>query len=281
MAKIPIKDVLAYELDHPQIEEMPRSYLGMSQIGHECDRYLQFYFRWAGTIKIPRQIRRLFDFGHIAEKQITAELERVKCEIYDQQKEFIGFAGHWKGHIDGKIRYVPGREDFQYLLEFKTHNQKFFTKLKKEGVQKGFPKHYDQAQRYLAEEPDLDGIMYVGYNKNDSDYHIEFLERDESRIKELKLRESHVMFAETLLPRIGTGQISWHECRFCDFKQQCFDRKPIMETCRSCKNVEVREGGVFYCNWWDRPLELDWQKDGCDDYEFDNEFFDRAKTVSD
>lgn len=280
MAKIPVRDELAYELDHPRIEEMPRHYLGMSMIGDPCDRYLQLYFRWAGTITLDRRIRRLFDFGHIAEKQMTAELERIGCKIYEQQAEYVGFAGHWKGHSDGKITQVPGHYDKKLLLEYKTHNAKFFKQLQKEGVKKGFTKHYDQCQRYLAAEPDLDGIMYIGYSKNDSEYHIEFIPRDESRAKELKSREQHIMFAESLSPRIGTGQITWHECLFCNFKKQCFERKPIMESCRSCKNVEVRDAGVFYCSHWGHDLTLEEQKDGCDDYNFDNEFFDRAKTVS-
>lgn len=276
MAKIPVKDLLRSELEHPRIESLPRHYLGMSMIGGKCDRALQYYFRWADTTTLDRRIKRLFDFGHIAEGQMTKELERIGCKIYGQQAEYIGFAGHWKGHSDGKITNVPTQYDKKLLLEFKTHNQKWFTVLTKKGVLVGFPGHYDQVQRYLDAEPDLDGIMYIGYNKNDSDYYIEFIDRDPGRAKELRNREQHIMFADVLEPKIGTGQITWHECQFCDFRNTCHKDKPIKETCRSCINVEIREEGKFHCNKWDYNLGLDAQQDGCDQYELDNKFFNQA-----
>lgn len=278
MVQIPIMDELKHKLDYPLIEEHPRHYLGMSQIGHPCDRYLQLYFRWVDTVKLPRQIRRLFDFGHIAEGQMTKEFERIGCTIYGQQAEYVGFAGHWMGHSDGKITDVPGKAG-RWLLEYKTHNHKWFKVLKKDKVKKGFPKHYDQSQRYLADEPDLDGIMYVGYNKDDSDYYIEFIPRDEARANELTNREHHIMFLDTLADKIGNGLINWHECRFCDMKYVCHGKKPVKKTCRSCIEAEVRDNGVWYCTQWDKKLSIKEQRDGCDEYDLDTTYFDQAKTI--
>ena len=280
MAQIPIKDELIWALEHPAIEEMPRDYLGMSMIGEPCDRYLQYYFRWADTIRIDRRIRRLFDFGHIAEAQMTKELERVGCVINGQQKEYIGFGGHWKGHIDGDIMLVPGKGDTDiFLLEFKTHNHKFFKILKKKGVQVGFPKHYDQCQRYLAEDLLLSGAMYIGYNKDDSDFYIEFIDHDPARQKELKLKEQHILVEPTLFPRIGTGQATWHECKMCNMNKVCYGKKGIKKTCRSCKYVDIDVGGAFICtntriDGIDRmQLGVDKQEKGCEAYELDEVFF--------
>lgn len=275
MVQIPVKDELNWALDHPMVEELPRHYLGMSMIGEPCDRYLQYYLRWAHTIKLERRIRRLFDFGHIAEEQMTKELERIGCVISNQQQEFIGFGGHWQGHIDGNICIVPGKGDFDsFLLEFKTHNHKWFKVLQKQGVQKGFPKHYDQCQRYLAADPVLEACMYIGYNKDDSEFLIEFIEPDEPRQKELKRKEQHILLEDKLFPRIGTGQSTWHECRFCDAKQVCFGKKEVRQGCRTCKHVEIHEEGHWRCAYHQKGLGLEYQAKGCDDYELDGEFFD-------
>jgi len=280
MAKIPVMDDLKHSLDYPLIEEVPRHYLGMSMIGSTCDRSLQLYFRWGDTTKLTRRIRRLFDFGHIAEEQMTKEFERIGCHIYGQQEEYVGFAGHWQGHSDGKITNVPGKEDKRFLLEYKSHNAKWFKLLQKDGVQKGFPKHYDQAQRYLKEEPELDGIMYVGYSKNDSDYYIEFIERDEVRALELKSREQHIMLLDTLAPKIGNGLINWFECKMCDLRYVCHEKKPVMKSCRSCLHIQVEDGGKFSCLKLNKVLTLQEQIDGCDSYQLDEYFFDRAAEVS-
>ena len=274
MALIPVKDELVWALDHPAIEELPRHYLGMSQIGDPCDRSLQYHFRWADMGKISRRINRLFNFGKIAEKQMTEELERIGCVISGQQKEFIGFGGHWQGHIDGDISLVPGKGDYDtFLLEFKTHNHKYFKTLKTKGVKVGFPKHYDQCQRYLAEDTILAGAMYVGYNKDDSDFYIEFIDHDEGRQKDLKRKEQHIVLEDKLFPRTGTGQITWHECKMCNHKQVCYGRQEVRRGCRTCKSVEVHEEGQWRCGLHQKGLGLEFQAKGCDDYELDKDFF--------
>lgn len=275
MVKIPIKDELIWALDHPLITELPRHYLGMSQIGEPCDRALQYHFRWADETTINRRINRLFNFGKIAEEQMTEELERIGCRIDNQQKEYIGFAGHWKGHIDGNITMVPGKDDLDvFLLEFKTHNHKYFKQLKKEGVQNGYPKHYDQCQRYLSEDPTLAGCMYVGYNKDDSDFYIEFLDHDTGRQKDLKRKEQHIVLEDKLFPRIGTGQITWHECKMCNHQKVCYGRKEVRPSCRTCVHVECEDEGGWRCSKHSKGLGLEFQAKGCDDYELDEEYFE-------
>lgn len=273
--KIPVKDILKDELEHPWIEEMPRDYLGMSAIGQPCDRALQYYHRWADTERMERRIRRLLDFGKIAEEQMRSELRRVGCEFGDEQVELLGFAKHWKGHIDGTVTKVPDHPG-RWLIEYKTHAHKFFITFKKKGVQVAFPAHYDQLQRYLAGMPELDGCMYLGYSKNDSDYYIEFIPHDLARQKELKLKEVHIVLQDELFPRIGTGQITWFECKLCNFQRVCYNKKPILKTCRSCVHVECIEDGLWRCDKHSMGLGVEKQKEGCEDYELDTKFFDRA-----
>ena len=234
----------------------------------------QYYFRWADEITIDRRIKRLFEFGHIAEAQIEKELHRVGCITGDKQYEYIGFAGHWQGHIDGTIYGVPGKEHADmFLTEYKTHNDKNFKILKKQGVLKGYPGHYDQCQRYLSESPDIKGAMYIGYNKNDSDYYIEFIDHDVPRQNDLKRKESHIMMGGSLFPRIGTGQITWFECQFCNFKKVCFGKKEIRAGCRTCKSVEVHEEGRWRCGLHQEDVNLATQAVGCQEYELDTGFF--------
>ena len=204
------------------------------------------------------------------------DLTRVEIFTKTQQTEVIGAAGHWKGHSDG-VAISAADIDQEFLLEFKTHNDKSFKGLQKDGLKKSKPGHYDQIQSYMGYQ-ELPFCFYIAYNKNDSEYWYKIIQFDSERFRELKRKEVEVIASDVLLPRIGTGTASWFECKMCDARDACFRRKPIVKSCRSCKHVDVLDGGNWVCTVNEEPnfLTVQNQRDGCDDYELGDMFHDAS-----
>ena len=150
MALIPKRNDEKFILNDKMSElELPRQYLGLSGVGHPCHRKLQYDHYWGYMISHSARIERLFQVGHDAEPKLVAEMNKLGYNFHSDQLEIIGTGGHWKGHIDGI--FVEQKElidkdfsSYEYLAEFKTHNDKSFKDVKKSKVKKGKPMHYDQ-----------------------------------------------------------------------------------------------------------------------------------------
>jgi len=245
-----------------------RSYLGISGIGEKCYRKLQYDHYWAYTEQHSARMLRLFDTGHHFEDIMIKQLLEVGIVVRDQQKKIVSTSGHWKGHIDGLFTY----NDKEYLIEFKTHNDKSFKDLKKQGVEKSKPGHYDQMQGYMG-YLELSGALYMAMNKNDSEYYFESVPFNKERFDDLKRKQFEVIASEELHTRIGTGQPTWFECRFCSARHVCFNKLPIDANCRTCKNVIISDNGKWLCAIQDRKdLTIDEQKEGCNKYELGDMF---------
>jgi hypothetical protein len=260
MALIPRNDPLEHAINHTVIKQSPRPYLGLSQIGTTCHRYLQYYHYWAFDSSFTNRIQRLFNAGHNAEEFMIADLATHGFVVHGEQEEIIGTAGHWKGHIDGKVT----KDGPTGLVEFKTHNDKSFKNVKKCGVKKSKITHYGQMQSYMGYKG-LTWGLYMAYNKNDSEYYIEFIDFDEEYFAESKRKEMEIIASEVLLPRIGNNSITWFECKMCDARQECFGKVPVKENCRTCEFVDVLDEGKWHCNKKNLGLNTKAQG-GCDQY---------------
>ena len=246
------------ELNDKKIVPEKRSYLGLSGIGTKCHRRLQLGHYDTFDTEHSARILRLFGVGHSAEDMIKKELcDHIGLIVFDDQKEVIGFSGHWKGHIDGLGIF---KEDSKFkeahrgvfLMEFKTHNDKSFADLKKNGVKASKPEHYDQMTSYMhhliEDGLDVRKAMYVAYNKNTSEIYIEIIDYDSERAKDLVQKQMEVVMADKLLPRIGNDSPMWFECKYCDAKDVCFNIKELKKTCRNCQHADVMNGGIWSCS---------------------------------
>ena len=259
MALLPKKNPLESVLNDYPVTLKNRDYVGMSQIGHSCHRYLQYIHYWAFESTIDMRVNRLFNIGHNSEDMMIADLATQGIITLEAQKEIVGFSGHWKGHIDG-IAKQPGEKD--RLIEFKTCNAKSFKDLKAKGVEASKPVHYAQMQMYMG-GLDLEQSIYMAYNKNDSEYHIEFVDYDEDAHKELKEKAEEIVLSPELLPRIGTNSPTWFECKYCDARKTCFGKEEVRTNCRTCNNVHVMDDGKWVCGFTNDELSSDEQTKGC------------------
>ena len=234
MAKIPVNmNSTEFKLNNTFFEiqeftytpdDFDRDYCGMSGIGNKCLRALQYTSRLVSTKEITPRTQNIFNAGHVFEEMIVKNLEFIGIKISDSQKEIVGFAGHWKGHIDGVANNVPEAPKTGHLLEIKTHNDKSFKLLKKSGVIETKPVHYSQMTRYMK-GLNLKRALYIAYNKNDSTYYAERVEYSPEIGDDLVHKEQEVLLSERLFPRIGNNKPSWYECKWCGHNEVCFENK--------------------------------------------------------
>ena len=260
MALIPKEHEVKTLLDYEGKDELPRPYLGLSMIGHPCTRYLQYYWRWAFAESVGGRLRRLFDMGHDAEARVLKELGIEETT----QRRIEGYAGHWAGHCDGIWR--------DQVIEIKTHSKSNYAKVMKDGI-RAFPKHYAQIQAYMSGDGMPKRGIYIAICKDNSDVYVQSVPIDRGFCEDLERKQRDVITSTRLSHKIGNGQPTWHECRFCSAKQICHYNQKIETNCRTCQDVAVLSEGRWHCDRYDIPLDLDAQKMGCPDYQLDADYF--------
>ena len=233
-------------------KSLPRHYLGFSQLGDECLRKLWFYFRHVAETEIDGRVNRIFTTGHNAEVFMIKDLEAIGVETWDtldSQQGFSAINNHCRGHSDGLAKNVPGAEKALHVLEFKTSSDKLFKLVKKKGVKEEKPIHYAQMMLY-AHFSGATRALYMVYNKNTSEYYTERVNANEEFAKDLIFKAGLVIHSEDVndFKRIGSGTPSFFKCRFCDFKEVCFNEVKAHKNCRTCVHADVLDDGKWGCS---------------------------------
>lgn len=269
--RTPLERAMIFLNDDEHIKDK-RAYLGMSVIGSKCHRYLQYCHYGCIEPVISARVDRIFSDGKKAEKQLTKALRDIGITVTDQQREVVGITGHVKGHIDGigihfndEFRFC---EADNFLVEFKTHNEEKFKLVQKDGVKKAFRVYYEQVMSYMH-HLGLTDCLYVGKNKNNSAIYLEHIVYDAAEYDDIQRKVIEVISADTLLPRIGTDNPTWFECKLCDAHEVCFGYELPHKDCRNCKHVDVLDGGKWYCSAHNEMLS---ELTPCQDYK-KSEFF--------
>lgn len=222
--------------------EPRRGYLGASQIGHECARYLWYCFHWCGGEAFDGRLYRLFDRGDMEEYRLVADLRAIGCEVHEinpetgKQFEVKALGGHFSGHMDGCALGIPEAPKTWHVLEFKTHNAKSFASLRRDGVLKAKKMHYDQMMVYMH-LTGMERALYLACNKDTDDLYSERIRYDKP------YAEGIVAKAESILapqPDIGVrGTVDERRlCGYCPFSRLCFANPdvavPAEINCRTC-----------------------------------------------
>ncbi len=222
--------------------ERPRGYLGASIIGHFCDRYLWYAFRFCFKATFTGRMYRLFDTGNWEEKRIAFDLERIGCEVHvldENGKQFAvsDLSGHFSGHLDGCVIGVKEAPKTWHVLECKTHNDKSFNELKKKGVKESKPQHYAQMQVYMHLTK-MERALYFAVNKDTDELYAERIKCNKDEARSYIERAKRIITASSPMGRISERQ-DWYQCKFCDAKRICWGDSecalPIPEiNCRQC-----------------------------------------------
>lgn len=252
-------------------QENFRSHLGASLAGRECARELWYNFRWTSKASFGPRMLRLFNRGHLEEGRFAALLQLIGMEVaqYDEtgkQYRISGAEGHYGGSGDGVALNCPDLPGERILTEFKTHNDKSFAKLIKEGVRKAKPEHWAQCQQYMRKF----GIRYTLYgavNKNDDALHMEIIVLDEAAADLYIERAEKIVWLKEPPPKIGNPpSVGNFACRFCDYRPVCHLEEEPSRNCRTCAHASPCENKQWHCSHWNNHIPKDFMEQGCDQW---------------
>ena len=265
----------AYESD---AEDGNRPHLGASLIGHACERFLWMTFRWVDAKKFPGRMLRLFETGQLEEARFVKNLRRIGVEVHDvtpdgKQWRVSDLGGHFGGSMDGACVGLPEAPKTWHVLEFKTHNDKSFNDLTKNGVAKAKPQHYAQMQVYMG-LTGMERALYLAVNKNTDELYSERVDFDPVEFAKLKARAERVINANEP-PLRCSNDPSWYVCKMCDFHAHCHGEEAPAVNCRTCAHStpEIEGDARWSCpkihpdiNISSIPLNV--QRTGCSQHRY-------------
>jgi hypothetical protein len=256
-------------------DTLPRQHLGMSQIGRPCDRELWFGFRWAKQKEWGSRMLRLFARGQREEAVFVQLLRDAGIEVHEVDPEtgrqyrasLIG--GHFGGSQDGRVMGLPESPKTPHVAEFKTHNDKSFQALKRDGVRKAKPEHFTQMQCYMGTS-DLTRALYLAVNKDTDELYAERIEFDAAEFERAIKRAERIIRADA--PPAGiSDDPSWFQCKFCDVADLCHRAAVPDVNCRTCAHATPVMDGL---GGWEcarnkgECIPLEFQRTGCPDHVF-------------
>jgi hypothetical protein len=244
-----------------------RSHMGASLIGGECERAIWYGFRWFTRPNFDSRILRLFNRGHLEEARFIAILLTVGCEVYQQDsngKQFrISHAeGHFGGSSDGIIFNIPDLPNQYILGEFKTHSEKSFNELKKNGVLIAKPEHHVQMNVYM-EKMKIPICLYGAVNKNTDEIWWELIVLNQEKAQ-VYLDRGEKLIQETKPPKKINKSPGYWKCRFCEHKPVCHLNAIPDHNCRTCCFSKPIANAEWLCEYTGEILTKEKQLTGCD-----------------
>lgn len=235
------------------IKDDVREYLGISQLGHPCSRFLYYEFRmFLPAEELSPRRKRLYGRGHKEEPIIIEDLESVGVELISTQSRTVTCHGHVQGHLDAVLIGIHDAPKTPHLGEFKTSATKYFNPLvKSRSVKKSFPSHYDQMQGYMHQFK-LTRALYICVNKEDDRRYYERIDYDKSYALGLFEKALDIVIATRLPARLSEDP-NFYRCHenFCRYRGLCHfpsdKNNKTNRTCRSCNYIEVHDKGRWKC----------------------------------
>lgn len=193
-------------------------YLAMSDLGEACSRKLWYKFRnYLPKEAVAGRIQRIFETGQEQENRVIKALQGIAL-VGNCQARVSACDDHLQGAIDGEILGLSEAPQTTHLLEIKSHNEKNFRELEKEGVEKGFFKHFVQFQIYGYLRK-LERYFYIAINKNDEAIYQERGEINPVFAQAQIQRAERIIRSEVAPERIGKEDS--FECKWCYFAGIC------------------------------------------------------------
>lgn len=231
-----------------------RRHLGASIIGHECARYLWFNFHWVAAEKVAGRMRRLWNRGHLEEPRMIAWLRLIGFAVHEYDHEadgetqyrIEGAKGHFGGSLDS-IAFAPeryGLGNTPLLPEYKTHNDKSFNDLKKNGVAKSKPQHVKQMTAY-GRAYNISYGLYCAVNKNTDELYYEIVALDWGQADDLFRKAEYIIFSD-FVPRISEHP-TFFKCKMCSMVGVCHLGEKPEVNCRSCVHAKPVEDKQWWC----------------------------------
>lgn len=279
-------------LEEEDAKKPQRDYLGMSAIGHECERHNWYYFRMVKKAKMTAAVIKACLRGHKNEEvQVKylktlpfIELQDVDPET-DKQFEYIDIDGHFKGHTDGKVLGLIQAPKTWHVYEHKEKDAKFYNKLEKfreenektalQEWDKSCNSHnYAQAQCYMH----YSGLKrhYLTCSKNGCRESIS-VRTDYNEADAIKFIEKarRIIHAQNPPDKPYWGKSEYYICRFCDYSEICHEDQLPDRNCRTCLRSTPVKDGQWHCDKWNENIPEEQQRQRHECHRFIPSLIDR------
>jgi len=253
----------AFQLEGEVVLE-PRPYLGMSQLGHECSRFLWYQFHWAFLDTTTKRMIRLWERGHREEPVIVADLEKIGIKVWGDQVEMVAGHGHIKGHCDGQCSGVIEAPKTTHLAEFKTMKESAYKSYLKLGLEKYSPVYWGQIHLYMSFLK-LTRTLYIVVNKNDDSRDVRRFALNQGVADDLLRKGESIILAESPPERAFPSK-TFFKCKWCSAKHLCWETAPMQKNCRTCTQSNIALEGKWECTMHNAAIPVDFQRKGCDLY---------------
>jgi hypothetical protein len=267
-------DQALYRLMEGSADRSSRGHLGASIIGDSCARKLWYGFHWVFEPWHEGRILRLFRRGQVEESFLESDLNLLPGVTVRTIDPATGEQYRWtdpelpgfSGSCDGVAYGLPEAPEEWIGLEFKTHSDKNFKLLKKNGVEKAYKKHFYQCQTYMFWSG-LPAFLYVGVNKNTDELYTELIEYDETAAHDARVMAREVLESTKAPPKISK-RADWYECKFCSFWKLCHQNEKPIDNCRTCEKSTYNEREhEWTCQPKRKSLNILDQRNGCESHE--------------
>lgn len=251
-----------------------RSHMGASLIGSECARDIWYGFRWATKKKFDAKLLRLFNRGHLEEARFIAMLLMIGCKVYQQDANGKQFrisdaGGHFGGSGDGVVVGCPDvPQGAPAVIECKTHSDKSFAALVKQGVRDAKPEHYVQMNVYMR-KMGIAYALYMAVNKNNDDIHLEIVHLDIETADAFINRGVQLVFMDSAPKKLNQSP-GYFKCKWCDHRPLCHLGQPAAVNCRTCAYSRPEQDGTWVCanpNGHPGVIDKERQLIACDRFE--------------
>lgn len=254
--------------------EPARGHLGGSLIGRECERELWYSFRWVLDPAHSGRVLRLFERGQLEERTFEDNLRAAGVDVQTldpttgKQFRVSAVGGHFAGSLDGRAVGILEAPKTEHVLEFKTHGEKSFKDLTRNGVEKSKPEHYAQMQVYMHLS-NLTRAFYLAVNKNTDELYSERIKLDKYFAGSMIDKATSIITADEPPKQISTDP-TWFKCKFCDYSDVCHKQAAVNKNCRTCRHATpILNGNADWscANNDNDVIPFDFQRTGCDQYD--------------
>ena len=237
-----------------------RAYIGASSIGNECTAYLSFSHRGYPNTEPDQQLKRIFRDGHRIENVVISDMTKAGMHIMEKdpmsgkQWRYTDYEGNAMGNADGLMELHDGSSA---ILEIKSMNDQKFKDFVKKGVKLSHPQYFAQMQ-YLMGLSECQKAVLVSYNKNNSQYHHEWIAFDIFYYNSLRQKVEDVI--NGLGRKLSKDESDWR-CRGCFKREVCWHGKEPERTKRTCGNSKAQiDSADWVCSKGCGEICEDWSR---------------------
>ena len=270
----PTLDAADAALAEKENAQQARPYLGMSGIGHDCERNLWYGFRWVAKVTFEAIVHKKFIDGHRTEDLVIDRLRMVKgVEIHavdpqtGRQFSLADIGGHFRGHMDFVVLGLIQAPKTWHVGEVKATEE--ISKIQnaiikfgeKDALEQWHPTYFAQAQCYMG-YTGMERHYLVAASPGGRNWISVRTDFQPDKFMRVKAKAARVVYSAHPPERISDSP-DFYKCRWCSFAPQCHGGAMPDSSCRTCLHSTPEESGKWTCARFGREISEKDQREGC------------------